>query len=286
MSNDWVDRLRTYQESLTRAERLLVDYVNEHPDLAVHMTQRNLAEESGVSKPVIISCFRKLGFETFHGFQTSIERFFATQIDSLVASRRVQERVTTLDSLVREAGSVDVRAIERLMQALDVALLEQIARRIHAARTVFVMGPSTGRYPAHYLAQRLPRYGKTALLVPQDMRHVPDMLHVVTDEDALVLFHYSDDDQWLSQALDPRNKSDTWTVLISAVIHPTYVDASDAFVHVPRGEMEFKNSMAVPMHFANLLLLTYELLFRDEVDAELSQLESTRRVWSEPAGTT
>lgn len=286
MSNDWVDRLRTFQESLTRAERLLVDYVNEHPDLAVHMTQRNLAEESGVSKPVIISCFRKLGFETFHDFQTSIEQFFATQIDSLVASRRVQERVTTLDNLVREAGRVDVRAIERMMEALDIALLEQIARRIHDARTVFVMGPSTGRYPAHYLAQRLPRYGKTALLVQQDMRHVPDMLHVMTDEDVLILFHYSDDDQWLSRALDPRTKGDTWTALVSAVIHPTYVDASDAFVHVPRGEMEFKNSMAVPMHYANLLLLTYELLFRGEVDAELIQLESTRRVWSEPAGTT
>lgn len=286
MSNDWVDRLRTYQDSLTRAERLLVEYVNEHPDLAVHMTQRNLAEESGVSKPVIISCFRKLGFETFHDFQTSIEQFFATQIDSLVASRRVQERVTTIDSLVREAGRVDVRSIERMMEALDVALLQQIAHRIHDAHTVFVMGPSTGRYPAHYLAQRLPRYGKTALLVQQDMRHVPDMLHVMTERDILILFHYSDDDQWLSRALDPRTKGETWTALVSAVIHPTYVDASDAFVHVPRGEMEFKNSMAVPMHYANLLLLTYELLFRDEVDAELIQLESTRRVWSEPAGTT
>lgn len=284
MSNEWGDRLRQYQDSLTRAEQALIDYVNHHPERAVRLTQREMADQSGVSKPVIISCFRKLGFTSFHDFQASIARFFATQIDSLVASRRVQERVATLETLVDEATSVDVHALERLRQALDTRLLEQIAYRLHQARTVFVMGPSTGEYPAHYLAQRLPRYKIHSVSVQQDPRHIPDVLHPMGDRDALILFHYSDDDTWLYRTLQHANAHGTWTAVVSAVIHPTYVEASDVFIHVPRGEMEFKNSMAVPMHFANTLLLSYELLFRDEVDEQLTQLETTRRIWSDPSG--
>ena len=284
MSTDWVDRLRQYRDSLTRAETVLVDYVNQHPELAVRSTQRELADHSSVSKPTIISCFRKLQFASFRDFQASVERFFATQIDSLIASRSVHERVNTLETLIREAATVDSRALERLSEALPASLLEQIARRLHGARSVFVMGPSTGHYPAHYLAQRLLRYGIRSVLIQQDPRHVPDMLHPMAERDVLVLFHYGDDDGWLYRTLSQACERNTWTALVSAVIHPAYVEASDVFVHVPRGEMQFKNSMAVPMHFANLLLLTYELLFRDDVDAQLTQLESTRRIWSDPAG--
>ncbi|NBC29770.1 MAG: MurR/RpiR family transcriptional regulator [Spirochaetes bacterium] len=284
MTADWMDRLRQFRDALTRAEAVLVDYVNTHPDLAVRSTQLELAEHSGVSKPTIISCFRKLQFSSFRDFQASVERFFATQIDSLLASRSVHERVNTIETLIREAAAVDARALERLSEALPASLLEEIAVRMHQARTVFVMGPSTGHYPAHYLSQRLLRYGIFSVLIHQDPRHVPDMLHPMGDHDALVLFHYGDDDAWLYRILSQARERDTWTALVSAVIHPTYVEASDAFVHVPRGEMQFKNSMAVPMHFANLLLLTYELLFREHADAQLTQLESTRRVWSDPAG--
>jgi DNA-binding MurR/RpiR family transcriptional regulator len=284
MSNEWSDRLQKNQDTLTRVEHALIEYVNHHPETAVRLTQREMADQSGVSKPVIISCFRKLGFVSFRDFQASIARFFATQIDSLVASRRVQERAATLDSLVHEAAGVDARALERLSKVLDTGLLKKISYRLHEARTVFVMGPSTGDYPAHYLAQRLPRYGIHSVCVQQDQRHIPDALHPMGDQDALILFHYSDDDTWLYRTIHHATTHGTWTALVSAVIHPTYVDASSVFIHVPRGEMKFKNSMAVPMHFANVLLLSYELLFREEVDEQLTQLESTRRIWSDPSG--
>lgn len=284
MQNEWLDRLRSHEGELTRAERLLVDYMNRHPERAARVKQHELARDAGVSKPVVISCFRHLGFASFHEFQDSLEQFFSTQIDSLSASRHVTERVHSLSELVQEAAAVDTRTLERLASSLDVSALDTITRRMHDARSVFVMGPSTGRYAAHYLAQRLPRYGVPALLVPQDERHVPDTLHSITADDALLLFHYSDHDAWLREIAEPAARHNAWTALVSATIHPDYVDAVDLFVHVPRGEIGFKNSMAVPMHFASMLLLAYELVFQDEVDGHLTELESTRRAHTVPGG--
>ena len=284
MVKDWSIRLQHHTAHLTRAEQSLVDYVNRAPETAAHATLRDLAVAAQVSKPVVIRCFRRLGFDSFREFQDSIERFFATQIDSLIATRRVHDHATTIEELLREAVRADTMALERLITAVDPAVLREIAHRLHDARTVCVMGSSTGRYPAHYLAQRLSRYRITTTIVPQDPRHIPDTLHQLSREDCAIVFHYSDTNQELQAALHAIADHGTWSVLVSAMIHPDYVGLSDRFIHVPRGGMHFKNSMAVPMHFANLLLLSYEMLFREEVEQHLSSLETTRREWSTSTG--
>jgi len=284
MINEWLERLRKGEDDLSRTERALIDFANRRPELAARLTQQELAVEAGVSKPVVINCFRKLGYENYREFQSRLEEFFSTQIDSLSASRKVTERVHTLGNLIDEASAVDAGALQRLREAVDPAVLEQIARRLHDARSILTMGRSTGHYPAHYLWQRLSRYGLKASLVSQDERHLAEALHSIGSEDVVLLFQYSDDDAWLYQVARVLSDRGSWTALVSASIHPDYVDAVDLFIHVPRGEIGFKNSMAVPMHFANLVLLVYELVYRDEADEQLTTLESTRRILESVTG--
>ena len=69
-------------------------------------------------------------------------------------------------------------------------------------------------------------------------------------------------------------------MLVSATIHPSYVEESDEFLHVPRGELHFKNSMAVPMAFANLLLLALEIARGEDVRERLKNLETAREAWN------
>lgn len=278
---DWLIQLKQHAEQLSRSEQTLIDYVNRFPHHALGMTQQDLAEAAGVSKPVVIAASRKLGFASFRDFRAAVEQFFATQIDSLSAARRVHAQVDSLTSLVRTARSVDARAMERLESTMTPQLLEEAVHRFHDARRVWVMGPATGSYPAHYLANRLARYGITTTLVERDERAIPVAIAQVDPRDVLVYFHYSDDDTLLRRTLAAPQVTTVWSLLLSAVIHPLYVGAVGCFAHVPRGELDFKNSMAVPMHAAHLLLLAYEHQFRDEVDAYLSTLESARRVWTD-----
>ena len=284
MTTDWMEKLQLARDRLSRAESELVTFINDHPDRAVSLTQQRLAEEAGVSKPVVISCFRRLGFDDFRSFRNSIEEFFSTQIDSLRASQSVRERVSSVEELISEAVAVDVRTLQRLEESLLPERLEGIARQCFASRTVYLCGEGTGHYPAHYLAQRLRRYGRQAILLGQDPSHIPDTLHPLASEDGLILFHYSDRNEWLWPLLELAQKRGSWTLLVSGTIHPDYVAGVDEFVHIPRGELQFKNSIAVPMHFANLILLACEVVYRDETEAQLAALEDTRHAWNRAAG--
>jgi len=162
--------------------------------------------------------------------------------------------------------------------------LERVARRCFSCRSVYLCGEGTGHYPAHYLAQRLRRYGRQAILLGQDPSHIPDTLHPLEREDILILFHYSDRDDWLWPIFELARNRGCWTLLVSGTIHPDYVAGVSEFIHVPRGELQFKNSIAVPMHFANLLLLACEVVYRDETATQLEALEETRHAWSKAAG--
>ena len=277
--HDWLDRLRNYEHSLSRAESDLLRYVNANPEQVGLLPQKDLAAAAEVSRPVVISLFRKLHYSSHREFQKSVEEFFSTHIDSYRASQHIQGQIETLEELINEAIEVDVRSLKRLSLILNPDSLDRIVGLITESERVWIIGPGTADYPAHYLAQRLRRYQITSVLLGQDTTHHLDELFPITQRDMLVVFHYADKDDWLWPILRFSAEHGAVRLLVSETIHPRYVAESDEFIHVPRGELQFKNSMAVPMAFANILLLAVEIARGDEVREQLLTLETARNTW-------
>ena len=276
---DWLERLRKFENDLSRAESDLLRYVNANPEKVSLLTQRELAVAADVSKPVVISLFRKLGYSTHKEFQHSVEEFFSTHIDSYRASQHIRNQFETLEELISEAIQVDTRSLERLSQSLSPGTLGAMVEAITGHERVWIIGPGTAMYPAHYLSQRLRRYQIASVLIGQDSSHHLDELFPITERDLLLVFHYTDRDEWLLPVLKFAGDRGALRMLVSATIHPSYVDESDEFLHVPRGELHFKNSMAVPMAFANLLLLALEIARGEDVRERLKNLEKARDAW-------
>lgn len=277
--HDWLNRLRNYEQSLSRAESDLLRYVNANPEQVGLLPQKDLAAAAEVSRPVVISLFRKLHYSSHREFQKSVEEFFSTHIDSYRASQHIQGQIETLEELINEAIEVDIRSLKRLSLILNPDSLDRIVGLITESERVWIIGPGTADYPAHYLAQRLRRYQITSVLLGQDTTHHLDELFPITRRDILVVFHYADKDDWLWPILRFSAERGATCMLVSETIHPRYVAESDEFIHVPRGELQFKNSMAVPMAFANILLLAVEIARGDEVREQLLTLETARNTW-------
>ena len=276
---DWFIRLEESRDSLTRLERNLLDYVNENPEKAALLSQKEFARLADVSKPVLISLFRKLGYSDYRSFQAGVEQFFSSHIDSYRAAQALQERVHTLGELLDQAIDVDVRSLERVRSTVSEEILQTFVRTVTGGGTVYVAGAGTGLYPAHYLAQRLRRYRIVSILLSQDSTHGPDEFFPADRHDSVVVFQYAQDDRWLFPILRYARERGVTSFLISATIHPAYVGSCDHFLHIPRGEVRFKNSMAVPMTYANILLLAIEMVCGEEARNRLHTLEMTRGSW-------
>lgn len=280
MNTEWSDRINQQRDTLSRTESDLLDFVNAQPERVAQITQRELAIAAGVSKPVIISLFRKLGYRTYRDFQTVFESFYATHIDSYVASEEMHNQVSTIAELVETAVAVDQRSLARMAAAIPDGFLEAFVEFVRTRRRFFVCGAGTGAYPAHYFAIRARRYRLDSYLVSQDRSHTVDELYPLASGDVVMLFHYADNDTWLYPILELSAHRKAKLIVVSGTIHPDIVSATDWFVHVPRGEVRFKNSMATPMAFSNLLLLSAEIALDTTLRNELKELEVTRRHWN------
>lgn len=279
MKDDWLDRTSRHELELSRAETTLLHFVNANPEKVALLPQSELAAAAGVSRPVVISLGRKLHYHSHAEFRQAVSEFFSTHIDSYQASQRLQGRVETLEQLITESIQVDVRSLQRLSEVIDPATLTSFVDATFASERIWIMGPGTAHYPAHYLSQRLRRYQRPTILVGEDSTHHLDEIFPLSGNDLLILFHYTDRDDWLWPVLRFAGERGAKRMLVSATIHPRYVAECEQFIHVPRGEARFKNSMAVPMAFVNLLLLSVEIARDDLAREQLKNLESARNDW-------
>jgi len=277
MDRHWAERLAHPNEALSRREQALIDFISSHPHEAVFLKQSELSDRAGVSKPVVISCFRSLGYEDYQQFLDAARSFYAGPIDSAQASTVALRDIGSVSALVTQALKVEVATLETLGRHLDPAEVEGLARALLAAGVVYLYAEGTGFSPAQYLAVRLRRCGLRALVVGGDRPHVLDDLAPVRRGDVFLSFCYTQDPVVVAGLLGYVEERGGVTVVITGTPDPELYRRAHHHLFVPRGQWNFKNSMAAPMAFAQILLLAVEFVGGAELHDRLEALEATRK---------
>ncbi len=280
VDTEWAKKLSEVFPLLTRTEREFSDYVNNHSHEAAFMSLREIAENSGISRPTIIEFFRKLGFSSFQEFRASIQNFYKQHIDSYKASTITFKKIRTIPELIDSAIEIETKSLLRMKEYIHEEDLSEIAEGILKAKTVFIFGPGTGFYPAHYLTQRLKRYKIDVHLITNDIQHLAEEIYPLKSEDLLIIFNYLPDEEIFRKIMEWSRDTGSKIYMITERVYPRLVNLADHVVYINRGDIEFKNSMALPMTFTNLILLTIELKGADTVKAYLKDLEKRREKYN------
>ncbi len=276
VDTEWAHKLSEVLPHLTRTEREFSDYVNSNPHETAFMSLREVAEKSGVSRPTIIEFFRKLGFENFQEFRTSIQNFYKQHIDSYKASSITFKKIKTLTELIDATVEIETKSLLRMKENISENDLSKIAENILNANSVYIFGPGTGFYPAHYLSQRLKRYKVNIHLISSDLQHAAEELYPIQAEDIIIIFNYFSREDIFSSIMKWTKDSGCKIIMITEQVYPHLVNLADHVVYIDRGDIKFKNSMALPMTFANLILLAVEMTGTDTVEGYLKDLEKKR----------
>lgn len=276
IDTEWAERVGRAASTFTRSETLLLNYLTGVPHEAAFLSMKGLCEASGVSKPVVIEFYRKLGYQSFKEFRGGLQSFYAQHIDSYRASTIALRSVSTVGDLIESAVEIDVRSLRRLAAYLSEEELEAIAARLLRAGRIFLYGPGTGSYPARYLAERLKRYRFDVHLIENDVQHLAEELFPLGPGDELLVFDYLPKKRMLEGVVSFAADAGAGTILIADQVDVGLVNTARTIVLVNRGELDFKNSMAVPMAFANLLLLAVELVGGEQLQSSLKDIEEKR----------
>lgn len=272
----WAQRVTDASPRLTKLEKKVVQFITDQPHIAAFLSMQKLGETVGVSKPKIIDLYRKLQYPDYKSFRHGILTFYSLNINSFFSSEATFKQVHTLDQLIDVSITADADALNRLRAHISMDDLRALAHAILQAKEVFLYGPGTGMYPAHYLYQRLRRYRIHTNLIRPDEQHLMEEVFTISSHGVLIVFDYSLNPKRTMQVMRFAHDRGARVFLVTGTVILDYISLVDHTFYVERGSMRLKSSMAVPMMFANLVILTLELLGGEEVREALRESEKER----------
>ncbi|SIQ82488.1 transcriptional regulator, RpiR family [Alkalispirochaeta americana] len=272
----WGKRVSKLAGRLTETETRVLEYVTESPHEAAFMSLKDLCERTGVSKPKIIQLYRKLGYERYKEFRNGVEEFYAHHINAYRASKATFKDIRSFDQLVTTSIEEEAKALQRQLEHVPTDDVEQLARSMLNKRRIYILGTSTGMYPAHYLFQRLKRYKLDVRILGEDSQHIVEDAFGINEDDMLLVFHYFPDRRRTHGAMKLAHDCGALVVVATDTMLIELTEMADQVYFVARGSIRLHSSMAVPMHFVNLVMLAIEWLGGETFQQYLLDIEKLR----------
>ena len=150
------DLLRARLESLTRAERQTAGMLLDDYPVSGLGSITTIAVGAGVSTPTVVRLVRKLGFESFGGFQEALRREVAAKISDPIRKRELWSSPAPNTHIVRRFADAVMTNIERTLAETDSASFDAAATLLaDPARKVLITGGRITRSLADYLFNHL-----------------------------------------------------------------------------------------------------------------------------------
>ena len=154
-------------ERLSRKRQELIRPVLENPHEFVLLSVRSLAKRLRVDPATAVRVVLTMGFASYRDFQRYLHELAISQATSLDTMRTSKAKGASLPAHVHETVDHNLQNLHRLRNGLDYDRVAALARRIHAARRILILGGDLAAILVGYLEYHLrflglPVFGATS----------------------------------------------------------------------------------------------------------------------------
>lgn len=197
MSVSVMNQIESRQESLTKLQKRIANFVMSDPIQAAFMTVDQLSHAVGVSTATVVRFSTELGYNGYTEFQRELQEYLKNRakpssklklsIESKSIGHQKQDLMTTTTQLVLEN-------IERTFEGLSAQNLETIADKILHSEKIYCAGLRTSFCVSSYLGYNLNRMLDAPCIVCGNIGDLPEQIRRITDKDvvfAITMSRYS-----------------------------------------------------------------------------------------------
>jgi RpiR family carbohydrate utilization transcriptional regulator len=159
---------------LSRKRQEIIRPVLENPREFVLMSVRSMAQRLKSDPATTVRIVRGMGFPSYRDFQRFLHDLSIAHATSLDLMRSSTVRDASIPSYVRESLEQDARNLQALRNSLEYARVERLARRVHDARRVLLIGGDLAGSLVTYFEYHFTLLGITVLTgtTPGQTAHV------------------------------------------------------------------------------------------------------------------
>jgi DNA-binding MurR/RpiR family transcriptional regulator len=276
--NALTDLLEPGRTDLTQVERRLVDVLLASPNDAMFMSVRELAAKAGAHESSAVRLARKLGFDGYPALRRALQQRSLAQSPASTARRMARSIADADDGDVLGALlAKELAALHGVAEHLNQRQIEAAARKLAAARRIFVWAQGNARILAEMTTSRLASAGFDARNISVQGRDLAERLLALSKGDVVLAFAFRRVPKALPVLMQHADTVGAATVLVADMVGHRLADPPGILLAAPRGEDASFLTLSVPMLIANALVLTLGRVAQDRTISALQSLDELRR---------
>ena len=248
-------RLAEAESRLNPRRRRIIQAALENPDETFFLSSRALARKHRVDPATIVRTIQVLGYRQYADFLKDLREHFVQRITPYrIAEATAREKRSVADH-VRHSLERDLHNLDAVRSGLDPTRAVDLARRIHRARSILVVGVDLAASLAWFLAYGLEALGFDAEAPVGSAGHLQHKVRRLSPHDLVIAISFGRCLRVTIDAVMDAHSRGVPTFGITDSGTTPIARTSDAYLLAPISASTFTGSYAAPMAVLNAVLV-------------------------------
>ena len=281
-------RLEENRRKLTPRRHKLIETVLQRADETFFLSSRELARLLGVDAATIVRTIQALGYDRFADFAADLRRYFLARISPYAVLKAETKKGRTVADHINRSLDRDLDNVTKLKERLDTDGLMDLARKIHKASHILVVGVDLAASLSWLLAYSLVPLGFNAEAPVGSAGNVRHKVRVLGKNDLLIVISFGRClRETVEAAISAREKGVPTFGITDGAATPIALHTDRSLI-VTVGSPLFTGSYVAPVALIDAILTACSQIRPSRSLAKLRQSEkeyfSGDRFYQEPAG--
>ena len=267
---------------MTKTQRKIASYINEHHRQIPSLSVQELAKCLNTSDATVIRFAQSLGYKGYLEMRAALKeelneyyaphsRFRRTTLQEYEQSSK---KANTLADIVADN---DMRCHKDFYEHFDQSLIRKVADRINEAKMIHVIGFGTDSLPATFLDWYLGLMGYRTSCYTDGGFAASKRISSMEAEDLVVLFTMPRHLKVEKAILYTAKERGAYTVCVTPESNLELSSLCDTSLHISDQSNELLNSYVTAMSLCNMLIMTVYESNKEEISGKLEKNEELEK---------
>lgn len=280
------NRVAARGSNLSASRMRLIRAVLDHPEDTYFLSSRALAKHYEVDTATIVRTVQALGYGRFADFAADLRSHFISRITPYTVMKSLTREKRSISDRIHHSLEMDERNLDALRSNMDVSRVAELARRLHRARRVMVVGIDFAAFLSNILAYALVSIGLDAEAPIGSSGNLHQKVLLLGPKDLLLAISFGRCLQDTVDAVLIAHKNGVPTFGITDSEKTPIARFCDSFWIASIANPSFHGSYVAPLAFINTLIMACAQIKPQRSLAALRRKEQGfRSRWYSPKST-
>ena len=269
--------VRFAKSPLSGTRRRLIRAILDNHEETFYLSSREMAKRYNVDAATIVRTVQALGYERFADFAADLRQHFVNHITPYTVLKAATQEKRSVADQVQHCLERDVESLSVLRSSLEANRVVELAKRIHGARQILVVGVDLAASLAWFLAYGLTPLGFAAEAPVGSTGNLQHKIDLLAEKDLIVAISFGRCLRETVEAVDRAHGRSVPTFGITDSDTTPIALHCDDYLVASTSSPSFTGSYVAPMALINTIIVACAHLRPKRALAMLGRTEQEYR---------